>query len=820
MLNRIRYNIKQNSKIYAVIAVTSITLAAILLVYLLKQPISNYAFSVSEAIPDAGRMEDDGYYFDMPHGEEIEEGQKVFFNIPMEVKKGSYTLRVGYRSTSTASSISVTSKDNPWSVKCDYVSLTHKPEELPGEFNMNYGLGYLPGFVNSEMYITRDVNDLDIFVVYSGYQDFHIESVELIGNRTFIKTIFLTFVILLAIVDILVICFINRKEWKIEGLLCEVGIISAIALLASIPLLFKMGLSFDDGDFLYGRFNGIADGLRDGQFPVRIHPNTLKGFGYGVSYFYPELLLYPFGILKLIGYSLRFVYYAMILCMNFATAGISYFSVKRVFANHKSACRAGINPGNKHVYWTGVFASFIYIFCFYRLLDIYSRGAVAEALAIMFLPLIVTGLYVILAEDGSIAILTAGLLGLVNSHILSCELVAVFAIFVCVVCFKKVVKRNIFFKLAKSCLITLLLSVYFIIPFLHMSTTDKFKVYAENAYDTSMNMLSFPKIFAMNFINPAGEKINPFIYSRFTLGIVIMIGTIVLFTAAMICESKQNSSLGQVESKFTKICFIFGMIAIIITSSLFPWKSIENIGGVLQTVFCMVQFPWRYLSIALVCFVFAMAGSIEIIGTNKRILYVVELLICGLVFVQAINLFSSLSRTANDSQLIFDGSALAKYNMVGMGEYEPVSFDNSDNDLSIEELQYKYNENASINPTGDQANDGLTIGPLSKVGTKSTILIINPTGEEQILYMPIVFYDGYRVSNVSESADGVERVPELLETEHGTVGIKVPADYYNGAHIEYKENVTYRIAEFVSLISLLIIVMGSVWEHTRRLLEL
>ena len=811
MLIRFRNNKKHNCKIYVGIVAVSIVLSAILLVYLLKQPVNNYSFNVSDAIPDVGRMEDDGYYFDMSHGEEVEEEQKIFFNIPMAVKKGSYTLRVGYRSTSTASSISVTSKDNPWSVKCDYVSLTHKPEELPGEFNMNYGLGYLPGFVNSEMYITRDVNDLDIFVVYSGYQDFHIESVELIGNRTFIKTIFLAFIMFLAFVDVLVICFVNRKEWEIEGLLYEMGIISVIALLASVPLLFKMGLSFDDGDFLYGRFSGIADGLRDGQFPVRIHPNTLKGFGYGVSYFYPELLLYPFGILKLIGYSLRFVYYAMILCMNFATAGISYFSVKRVFANHSSASRTGIETDNKHVYWTGIFASFIYTFCFYRLLDIYSRGAVSEALAIMFLPLIVSGLYIILVEDGSIAILTVGLLGLVNSHILSCELVAVFAILVCVVCFKKVITRNIFFKLVKSCLITLLLSAYFIIPFLHISTTDKLKVYAENAYETSMNMLSLSKIFAMNFINPAGEKINPFIYSRFTLGIVIMIGTIVLFTAAMMCESKQNSSLGQVESKFTKICFIFGMIAIIITSSLFPWKSIENIGGILRTVFCMVQFPWRYLSIALVCFVFAMAGSIEIIGTNKRILYVVELLICGLVFVQAINLFSSLSRTANDSQLIFDGSALAKYNMVGMGEYEPVLFDNSDNDLSIEELQYKYNENAIINPTGDQANEGLTIGPLSKVGTKSTILIINPTGEEQVLYMPSVFYEGYRVSNVSESADGVERIPELFETEYGTVGIKVPADYYNGVHIEYKENVIYRVAGWISIVMLVVLIM-----HTKK----
>ena len=77
-------------------------------------------------------MEEDGYYFDSKHADLLtEDKQDIYLNIPMEVKAGSYTLRVGYRSNA-GSTLTVTSKSNPWAVKCDRISLNHLPEELPG----------------------------------------------------------------------------------------------------------------------------------------------------------------------------------------------------------------------------------------------------------------------------------------------------------------------------------------------------------------------------------------------------------------------------------------------------------------------------------------------------------------------------------------------------------------------------------------------------------------------------------------------------------------------------------------------------------------
>ena len=774
---------KKDKKLYMIMAAATILIGAVFFVYLYLRPVNNYSFDVASAKPDIGRMEEDGYYFDSKHAELLtEDKQDIYLNIPMEVKAGSYTLRVGYRSNA-GSTLTVTSKSNPWAVKCDRMSLNHLPEDLPGEFNMNYGLGYLPGFSDAQMYITEDVNDLDICVVYCGFKEFTVQSVELIGNRTYIKTIWPAFMALLILFEILIFGIIKGFFKTEKGV--SFLIIMGIALLSSIPLLFKMGLLFDDGDFLYGKINGIIDGLRDGQFPVRIHPNTLKGYGYALSYFYPELFLYPFAILREIGYSLRFCVYLMFFCTNLATAAVSFVCVKRVLRN---------NDNYRSIFISSI-CSFLYTFSTYRLLDVYSRGAIGEAIAIVFLPLVITGLYIIISENGSIAWLTVGLLGLINSHMLTTELVTEFALLLCIVCFKQIFRKECFIKLVKTCAITFLLSAYYIIPFIHMSTTDEFKVYAQNAYTTSDWMLSFKDIFAIS-TSAVGEINNgTFFGTRYNIGTATIILSILLIVIKVINRRKNG---------FETICFSFGLVALWMSSSLFPWKAIEDIGGLTRTVICMVQSPCRYLAIVMAFFMFSIAiGLEELFAYDKtKAVYTLSIVTCILVLSQAIYYFSTLTIKASDDLLIYDGIALQKYTMVGMGEYEPVSFDNSELDYSIEELQYLCEENAVINPTSDSGKVGLTIGPLSKSGTDYSILIINPTGEEQILYMPITYYEGYRVKNIAESEDGKEIAPELFETDFGTVGLKIPVGYYNGAHITYHENILYRISELISVLTL------------------
>lgn len=796
---------KKYKKLIIMLAAMTFVIGAAFFVYLKSVPINSYTLPIMSAVPDVGRMEEDGYYFDSEHADQlIEEKQKVFLNIPTEVAKGSYTLRVGYRS-GAGSNMSVASKTNPNAVKCDYVALTHLPEELPGEYLMNYGLDYLPGFTTSEIFITKDVSDLDVFVVYCGYQYFHIESVELIGNRNYIKTIFPVFMLIVLLADILIFGFVLVKSEGIDSecgrYLCSryrnIGIVVLIGVLSSTPLLFNLGLQFDDGQFLYTKINGIMEGLRDGQFPVRIHPNTLQGYGYGVSYFYPELFLYPFGIMRMLGYSLRFTVYTLIVCINMATAAVAFISVKKIF--YKDSLAA--------------IGAFIYTFSLYRLLDIFARGAVAEALAMIFLPMFIWGIYEILVKNGSIAPLTVSLFGLMNSHILSCEMIAVFSIILCIPCYRLIFKKESLLKLIKSATLAVLLSVYFLFPFLHMSTTDNFKVYAQNAYDTSENMLSIGDLFALTSKGDGNSGTGSFMGVRYTLGIVIMIVMLTLFITMLIAIRKQVHA-DAIICKFVSLNFLFAVIAVILSSKVFPWKMIENVGGIVRSVFCMVQFPWRYLSIAMVCAMFSICGSIYIInevfdGKMSKLKY--SLGVAGILLAaQVILLFASFKTNASDEFKIYDGSYLRKHPGAGMGEYEPEGFDEEKLDISIEELQYHINPDAVINPSWMGGNGGLSIGPVAKSGTDLSIIAINQSDKEEILYLPLTWYKGYRISNIAEDPNGNNTVPRMFETEQGTIGVEVPVGYYNGIHVEYKEPFIYRIAELISFVTLLCLALFGV----------
>ena len=78
-----------------------------------------------------------------------------------------------------------------------------------------------------------------------------------------------------------------------------------ILLIASIPLLNNYLIRGHDIYFHLMRIEGLAQGMKTGDFPVRIQPAWYGGYGYAVSVFYSDLFLYPVALLRLAGVSLQ-----------------------------------------------------------------------------------------------------------------------------------------------------------------------------------------------------------------------------------------------------------------------------------------------------------------------------------------------------------------------------------------------------------------------------------------------------------------------------------------------------------------------------------
>ena len=65
--------------------------------------------------------------------------------------------------------------------------------------------------------------------------------------------------------------------------------------------------------------------------------------------------------------------------------------------------------------------------------------------------------------------LTIGFTGLIQSHLLTCELVGGFTILLCLILWKKVFRKETFLVLAKTVVYSVLLSAWFLVPFLDLS---------------------------------------------------------------------------------------------------------------------------------------------------------------------------------------------------------------------------------------------------------------------------------------------------------------------------------------------------------------
>lgn len=767
----------------AIIMLTIVTLS-------FMRPLYSVTIPLTEGTPSIGHMEEDGYYFTMEDGERVSSpGEEIRFHLALPVPEGTYTLAITYAS-GAGSKCGLTAGD-PSAVECDDIALNHA---LTAQ--------------TENVRVLHDVSDLDFYVKYCGFKTFYIESATLTGNRLDTVQIFFQCLFVFFIIDVLY--YLWRKKispFQNEGLAAAL-IILGFTCLVSAPFYGSYLPLMDDFAFSYIKIEGIKDGLLDGQLPVRLHPGTQLGYGYALSCFYPELFLYFPAILRIIGFSIMDTYKIFVFFVNLSTAAIAYYSFQKVFRSAQ----------------LGILGSFLYTFSIYRLIDVYRRASIGEYLAMMFLPLVIAGFYLILTNDTaqkqyrrSFIPLMLGFTGLASSHILSCEMAGIFSVLACLICAKKVFQKQRFLQLLKATAGTLLLTLYFWVPFFDMLRRDTYKVFTQEPYSASVNALH-PLKLLMLFVEKNGTAVvspNEATGGDFALGIVLLTGSIAFL---IIYLGKKGRGLKKEPTlQLSLICCVLGIFALYMTTIYFPWASIETLGGPLKSVLCMVQFPWRYLSIASALLTFTACGfacQMVTLLAPRKLLYMFAAAVTGITLIQTAYFYHSIPEQS-DKQHFYDDAGLMIYRGTGMGEYEPDSFRDVDVDKNIWETQEMMNPDYV---TERDSGTGLVIESFKKEGTDVTVVVANYATEERILYFPLIYYYGYRIENIF--GDGAGLSPKLIESEKGTLAAIIPGNYYNGIHITYKEPLLYRTAEAISLLAFLCfscyLLTGTEWCSSGR----
>lgn len=305
------------------------------------------------------------YYIDESHGY-----AGTFLELrPGELKPGVYTLRITFEAEDNGSSyFGIESENGSFrGLRSNTVSLYSGTKRQECQF-----------------YVLDTTEDAAAFVSYSGVGALSVEDVELIHTNAGSRILIFMVLVASALINTLVMlyCYMGKYEVKAEQKLVWFGL-PALAVLASLPIFTDYMIIGADSIFHWMRIEALSQSIAQGSIPARIESVWLYGHGYANSIFYCDTLLVFPALLRLLGFDMNVSYGLFVFAVNLATAWVAYISFKGCF-------------GSKYI---GMLGSMLYTLAPYRVYNIYNRGAVGEYTAMIFLPLLCYGFYLIFTED-------------------------------------------------------------------------------------------------------------------------------------------------------------------------------------------------------------------------------------------------------------------------------------------------------------------------------------------------------------------------------------------------------------------------------------
>lgn len=215
------------------------------------------------------------------------------------------------------------------------------------------------------------------------------------------------------------------------------------------------------------RIEGVKDGLLTGQFPVRLEPRWVFDHGYANGIFYCNLLLYFPALLRMAGFTMTESYAFYCIGLNIATAAIAWYCFSGIFKDRI----------------IGLVCSALYTLSIFRFFKLVMVGAVGEGSAYTFLPLVVYGIYLVFEKDvedrefhKSWIILGLGYAGLIQTHVLTCEITALFTVLFCLIYIRRVFAWQRFRQLASGAFFALGLSLWYLVPFVDYYLTQDVRI--------------------------------------------------------------------------------------------------------------------------------------------------------------------------------------------------------------------------------------------------------------------------------------------------------------------------------------------------------
>ena len=601
--------------------------------------------------------------------------------------------------------------------------------------------------------VTLDKDESDI-TVCSNFQRLVSVRIEKDG-WIFKDTLVIAFLLVTFFAYVLYKCSKNKElaEKEIVAFL-----IAGIVLIVSYPLFTGSILYAHDINFHLYRIEGIKDGLLAGQFPVRIHPTHNNEYGYITASVYPELFLYIPAILRLMGASNVLAYHIFVVFINAMTAICMYIAAKGI---------------SKSIY-AGCLASVLYTFSTWRVINLYYRAAIGEALAMIFFPLLFYGLYCILkGNEKKWWVLTFACTGIFMSHIISTLVAAVVVIGFLIIYAKTLFEKNRLLALLKAGVSTLLLNAWFLVGFfVYYFKLDLFIKHKPENTEFWQNAIIPTQLFNL-FGTDFGTSNLLYRGMLGEMSLTPGVGAFLCLLVAVIYYLGYKKK--KEENSFVRVMFYVSLCLLFMTTTLFPWEWLQQYHIV--NIFCgTLQFPWRLLSVVTGMLVIVAVTNLEDILTDlnlKKVTFVFAFVVSLLAFCVWGDAY-----TTGVSPIIQKGQAASTSGHIGWdNEY----FRTGTNLSLFDRNQYN-------------TSDGVGIVDYDKSGTNVTVYIEQAKDGDWV-EVPLLNYPGYKAK------DDLGNRLEVVDGDNNVVRV-VLAEKTSEIYVAYGSMWYLRVAEVVSVITL------------------
>lgn len=686
----------------------------------------------------AGYMNDqqNGYYID----ESIGYTGKCFYTEDISLKRGIYRITASYQTDTADHTITVAGGTGYNGLLADTLKLT--PTD---------------GVASSIVWLNKNTDDFHVEWNYGGTGTLACNGLSITQVANTSGMLYL--ILIMGLIDGVIYLYLRNKKNPFQTSVRQtVFVLVIVSVMASLPLTEPFLNEGADLMFHLMRIEGIKEGMQAGQFPVFIQPNWLQGYGYDVSVFYSDFFLYIPAFLAFFRVPIQACYKFYLIIVNILTAVIAYKTVHKITKDR----------------YAGYLGTVLYTLSSYRLICIYKRGAVGEYTAMTVLPLLIYAFYRIFTEDQKAdgykrywMLPTIGFTVLMQSHLLSCEMVGIFVFITCLILWKKTFSKETFLVLAKTVIATGILNLGYLVPFLSYSKLDLCILHnwgGKSIQEGGINLV---------------EMLNPFFGGNISYGpgFVLVLG-LVLFIYLWMCKDKTKLQ-GMPQYKVSLLFTGLGALALFMATNLFPYDGLMIFGKAYELL-AKVQFPFRYLSIAIPFLTLASCFAVlfirELKGKTSFKIAVVGMMILSMV--SALYYYSTLSYKAQEQTVVYDEAGL--------------------DSMYIEGHEYMYTDVDMDNFTAGtvQADEGVNLISYQKQYTNVNMTVENTVDTEASITLPMFLWPGFEARDISTGEE-----LQLQYAEQMLMQVVLPAGYQGSIYVSFHTPVIWRVAEAVSVIT-------------------